>query len=132
MRASPDVESVPPEPMPPAVPPASSAPARGGGVAWTRVITLVLAWGFFFSLLFLSWARIRAVPGMDRVGIDMWIALATLALTVGLLLRWTWRSVSPAHLARGRIKGDSQWAIAGRHFKNNKLAIGGLVVMIVL
>jgi peptide/nickel transport system permease protein len=132
MRASPDVESVPPEPMPPALPPAAAAPARGGGVAWARVTTLVLAWGFFFSLVYLSWARIAAVPGMERVGIDMWLALATLAVTMGLLLRWTWRSVSPAHLARGRIKGDSQWAIAGRHFKKNKLAIAGLAVMIIL
>jgi peptide/nickel transport system permease protein len=132
MRASPDVESVPPEPMPPAVPPATAAPARGGGVAWARVVTLVLAWGFFFSLVYLSWARLVAVPGMERVGVDMWLALATLALTVGVLLRWTWRSVSPAHLARGRVKGDSQWAIAGRHFKKNKLAIGGLAVMIIL
>ncbi|HYW13404.1 MAG TPA: oligopeptide ABC transporter permease [Longimicrobium sp.] len=133
MRASPDVESVPPEPMPPALPPQSSAaPVAAGGVAWARVTTLVLAWGFFFSLLFLGWARIRGIAGMERVGVDMWIALATLALTVGLLLRWTWRSVSPAHLARGRIKGDSQWAIAGRHFKKNKLAIGGLIVMIIL
>jgi peptide/nickel transport system permease protein len=132
MRASPDVESVPPEPMPPAVPPAAAAPARGGGVAWARVVTLVLAWGFFFSLVFLSWARIVAVPGMDRVGFDMWLALATLLVTVGLLLRWTWRSVSPAHLARGRVRGDSQWAIAARHFKKNKLAIAGLAVMIIL
>jgi len=132
VRASPDVESVPPEPMPPAAPQSTPAPGNAGGVAWTRVITLVLAWGFFFSLLFLSWARIRGVPGMERVGIDMWIALATLALTVGALLRWTWRSVSPKHLARGRIKGDSQWAVAGRHFKKNKLAIGGLIVMIIL
>jgi peptide/nickel transport system permease protein len=131
VRASPDVESVPPEPMPPAVQPAA-APVQAGGVAWARVITLVLAWGFFFSLVYLSWARIRGVPGMERVGIDMWIALATLALTLGVMLRWTWRSVSPAHLARGRIKGDSQWAIAARHFKKNKLAIGGLAVMIIL
>jgi hypothetical protein len=132
MRASPDVESVPPEPMPPALPPAGAAPARGGGVAWARVVTLVLAWGFFFSLVYLSWARVVAVPGMERVGIDMWLALATLLVTVGVLLRWTWRSVSPAHLARGRVKGDSQWAIAGRHFKKNKLAMAGLAVMIIL
>jgi peptide/nickel transport system permease protein len=131
MRASPDVESVPPEPMPPAAPPLSAAPGRGG-VAWTRVVTLVLAWGFFFSLVYLGWARIVAVPGMERVGVDMWLALATLVLTVGALLRWTWKSVSPAHLARSRVRGDSQWAIAGRHFKKNRLAMAGLAVMIVL
>lgn len=132
MRASPDVESVPPEPMPPAMPPAAAAPARSGGVAWTRIVTLVLAWGFFSSLVYLSWARIAAIPGMQRVGIDLWVALGTLALTVGLLLRWTWRSVSPTHLARSRVKGDSQWAIAARHFKKNRLAIAGLIVMILL
>jgi peptide/nickel transport system permease protein len=132
VRASPDVESVPPEPMPPAAPPAAAAPAGRGGVAWARVITLVLAWGFLFSLVYLSWARAVAVPGMERVGIDMWIALATLALAVGAMLWWTWRSVSPHHLARGRVRGDSQWAIAARHFKKNRLAMGGLAVMIIL
>lgn len=132
MRASPDVESVPPEPMPPATSAAAAAPARSGGVAWTRIVTLVLAWGFFASLVYLSWARIAGIPGMRRVGIDIWVALATLAVTVGLLLRWTWRSVSPTHLARSRVKGDSQWAIAARHFKKNRLAIAGLIVMILL
>jgi peptide/nickel transport system permease protein len=132
VRASPDVESVPPEPMPPAAPPAAAEPAKGGGAAWARIITLTLAWGFLFSLVYLGWARIRAVPGMERVGIDLWLALATLALTVGLLLRWTWRSVSPTHLARGRVRGDSQWAIAARHFKKNKLALAGMGVMIIL
>ncbi|HVH13017.1 MAG TPA: oligopeptide ABC transporter permease [Longimicrobium sp.] len=132
MRASPDVESVPPEPMPPAAPPTAAAPVRASGVAWARLATLVLAWGFFFSLLYLSSPRLRTVPGMERVGIDMWIALATLVVTVGGLLWWTWRSVSPAHLARARVRGDSQWAIAGRHFKKNKLAMAGLAVMIVL
>ena len=132
MRASPDVESVPPEPMPPAVPPSGPAPARGGGVAWARVVTLALAWGFLFSLVYLSWARIRAVPGMERVGIDMWLALAILALSVAAMLRWTWKAVSPRHLARARQRGDSQWAIAARHFKKNRLAMAGLAVMILL
>jgi peptide/nickel transport system permease protein len=132
VRASPDLESVPPEPMPPALPPAAAAPARAGGAAWARIVTLVLAWGFVFSLVFLAWARIAAVPGMQRVGIDLWLALATLAVTVGGMLWWTWRSVSPRHLARARQRGDSQWAIAARHFKKNRLAMAGLAVMIVL
>ena len=29
-----------------------------------------------------------------------------------------------------KLHGDSQWAIASRHFKRNKLAIAGLILMI--
>ena len=108
------------------------APVRAGGAAWTRIVTLVLAWGFLFSIVYLSLAKIRAIPGMRRVGVDIYLALATLAVLVGYMLWWTWKSVSPHHLARGRRKGDSQWAIAGRHFKKNRLAMAGLGVMILL
>ncbi|HYR07868.1 MAG TPA: oligopeptide ABC transporter permease [Longimicrobium sp.] len=131
VRASPDVESVPPEPMPSAAP-AAAAPVRAGGAAWTRIVTLVLAWGFLFSVVFLSMAKIRGIPGMRRVGVDIYLALATLLVLFGALLWWTWQSVSPHHLARRRQKGDSQWAIAGRHFKKNRLAMAGLAVMILL
>ncbi|HEV3050723.1 MAG TPA: hypothetical protein VGX50_10455, partial [Longimicrobium sp.] len=108
------------------------APVRAGGAAWTRIVTLVLAWGFVFSIVYLSLAKIREIPGMRRVGIDIYLALATLAVLVGYMLWWTWKSVSPHHLAKGRRKGDSQWAIAGRHFKKNRLAMAGLAVMILL
>ena len=131
VRASPDVESVPPEPMPTAAP-AAAAPVRAGGAAWTRIVTLVLAWGFLFSLVYLSLAKIRGIPGMRRVGVDIWLSLATLLVLLGAMLWWTWRSVSPHHLERRRRKGDSQWAIAGRHFKKNRLAMAGLAVMILL
>src|SRR5690349_16132911 len=104
VRASADVESVPPEPMPPAVPPGGGAPVRAGGAAWSRIVSLVLAWGFLASILFLSMGKIRGIPGMRRVGVDIYLALATLLVLVLLLGRWTWRSVSPAHLARGRVK----------------------------
>jgi len=117
--------------MPPAASSAAPGPARGGA-AWTRIATLALAWGFFFSVAYLARARIRALPGMERVGIDMWLALATLVLTVGGLLWWTWRSVSPRHRARARRRGDSQWAIAARHFKKNWLAMAGMAVMVAL
>ena len=119
--------------MPPALPPA--APAAGaarGGANWGRVVTLALAWGFLFSLVYLSWARIRGVGEMDRVGVDFWLALATLALSIAAMLWWTFKAVSPRHLARARRRGDSQWAIAARHFKKNRLAIAGLAVMIIL
>jgi peptide/nickel transport system permease protein len=119
-------------PSAPAPQQGGGAPVRAGGAAWTRIVTLVLAWGFVFSIVYLSLAKIRAIPGMRRVGVDIYLALATLAVLVGYMLWWTWKSVSPHHLAKGRRKGDSQWAIAGRHFKKNRLAMGGLAVMILL
>jgi peptide/nickel transport system permease protein len=131
VRASPDVESVPPEPMP-APARAAAAPVRAEGAAWTRIVTLVLAWGFLFSVFYLSWARIRGIPGMRRVGVDIYLALATLLLLFGAMLWWTWKSVSPHHLAKRRTRGDSQYAIAARHFKKNRLAMAGLAVMILL
>jgi peptide/nickel transport system permease protein len=118
--------------MPPAMPQGGGAPVRAGGAAWARIVMLALAWGFLFSIVYLSWAKIQGIPGMRRVGVDIYIALATLLALGAVLLRWTWRSVSPAHLARGRVRGDSQWAIAARHFKKNRLAIAGLLVMILL
>ena len=63
----------------PAPAPAAGPPVRAGGAAWTRIVTLVLAWGFLFSVVYLSWAKIRGIPGMRRVGVDIYLALATLA-----------------------------------------------------
>jgi peptide/nickel transport system permease protein len=131
VRASPDVESVPPEPMPPAafVPPSSPAAAGGGR---PRVVLLALSWALLLAVLFVALPRIRAIPAMERVPFDLWLALATLAATAAGLAWWSWRALGPGHQARSRQKGDSQWAIAGRHFKKNRLALAGLAVMIVL
>jgi peptide/nickel transport system permease protein len=134
VRSSPDVESVPPEPMPSGARPAAhGAPVSREAFAWTRVVSLVLAWGMLLSLLYLSLPRFREIPGMRRVGIDMWLAVATQVAIALVLLWWSWSSVSPAQrrLRAGR-RAQSQWAIAARHFRKNRLAMAGLVVMLLL
>jgi peptide/nickel transport system permease protein len=101
-------------------------------VAWTAVTGLVLAWGLIAGLTYLSWGRITGMPGMRRVPIDMYLAVATLALMgLGLVL-WTVRGVARQRSRAERVRGDSQWAIAGRHFRKNRMAMGGLAIMILL
>ncbi len=132
MRASPDVEASPPEPLPDSRGAGGGAPVGGEGVAWTAITGLVLAWGLIAGLTYLSWGRITGMPGMRRVPIDMYLAVATLALMgLGLVL-WTVRGVARQRSRAERVRGDSQWAIAGRHFRKNRMAMGGLVIMILL
>jgi peptide/nickel transport system permease protein len=132
MRASPNVESVPPEPLPTAAPAELPAATARAGRAWTGVVALVLAWGFLLSVLFLSRGRILGIGGMRRVPVDLWVALVSLALLVAAAAWWTWRALRPRSPEAAARRGDSQWAIAGRHFRRNRLAMAGLVVMVVL
>ena len=130
MRASPDVESVPPEPMPTADGAWSLDAAPAGGRGWAGIVTLLLSWGFLLSVAFLAFGHVAAVRQMPRVPVDVWVALASLVLLVLGLAWWTWRTLRPG--AATRERGDSQWSIAARHFRKNRLAIAGLVVMVVL
>jgi peptide/nickel transport system permease protein len=132
MRASPDPESVPPEPLPPAGGAPAGGPARAAGTMWSRVVAMLLAWGFLASLGWLSLGRVRGLAGGGlRLGFDVYLALATLAAMVAGTAWWTWRSLRGPRAAERR-RGDSQWAIAARHFRRNRMAMAGLGIMIVL
>jgi peptide/nickel transport system permease protein len=132
MRASPDVEASPPEPLPDTRGGRTGPPVRQEGVAWTAVTALVLGWGLLAGLAYLSWAPIAEIPAMRRVPVDLYVAVATLALLALGLLFWTVRRVARRGRTAERAKGDSQWAIAGRHFRKNRMAMGGLAIMILL
>ncbi|HEV2147684.1 MAG TPA: oligopeptide ABC transporter permease [Longimicrobiaceae bacterium] len=132
MRASPDVETVPPEPLPDARDGRAGAPARAEGVTWTTITAVVLAWGLLAGLAYLAWAPVSEIPTMRRVPVDMYVAVATLVLLALGLLLWTVRRVARRGRSMERVRGDSQWAIAGRHFRRNRMAMGGLVIMILL
>jgi peptide/nickel transport system permease protein len=70
---------------------------------------------------------------MRRVPVDFWLAVGTLALTALALAWWTWSTLSPARRrSRAGRKAQSQWAIAARHFRKNRLAMAGLGVMLFL
>jgi len=65
-------------------------------------------------------------------GVGDWIALATLAVTlVGV---WAWGILDVALFAIQPIKrvGVSQWRIAARRFRKNRLAMAGLAIMVLL
>jgi peptide/nickel transport system permease protein len=151
MRSSVDVESVPPEPMPSSGGPASGSttrrPAAAGEIAAGAVLpglghllrgemrlgmALLFTWGVVLSMAFLALPRIQGIPGMRRVPVDLWIAVATLAAV--LLAVWAWGLFDLAVRSRRppKARGDSQWAIAARHFRKNRLAMAGLVVMLLL
>ena len=131
MRASPDVESLPPEPLPDTRDAPVSPAARGAARTWTGIVTLLLGWGFLASVLYLALPRVSAIGGEQRTGVDVWIALATLAALVAWLGWSTLRSLT-ASRRPAQKRGDSQWAIAGRHFRKNRMAMAGLVVMLLL
>ena len=153
MRVSPDVEAAPPEPLPtppsspvagtlgvrPRATPAQLAlsallPGAGHFVRgeWRRGMSLILAWGVALGLTFLSLERLRTLDQLRRVTVDIYLAIGTL----GLVLLGVWAYALYDLLVRAkrpkRLHGDSQWSIAARHFRKNRLAMGGLVVMILL
>ncbi len=132
VRATPDVEASPPEPLPDTKGGLAGTPIRAEGIAWTGVTALVLAWGLLAGLVYLSWGRIAGIPEMRRVPVDLWVAVVTLALLALGLLLWTIRGMSRRRRSVERVRGDSQWAIAGRHFRKNRMAMAGLVIMVLL
>jgi peptide/nickel transport system permease protein len=131
-----------PQMLPPSRPPATgvqlaiSAVLPGGGhLLRGEIVTgglLLLGWGIFLSTLFLSWGRIVEVFTGLRIPADGVVA----AVTLGVLLLgiWGWALYDLKRRAgrpRAR-KGDSQWAIAGRRFRRNRIAIMGLAFMVFL
>jgi peptide/nickel transport system permease protein len=109
-----------------------SAVLPGAGHAligeWLRGVPIIIAWGALLGLVFWTWERITAVGGGS---LDEYIAVATLA---GLLL-FVWGGALWDLAVRRRqvmSRGDSQWTIAARQFRRNKLALVGLGVIVVL
>jgi peptide/nickel transport system permease protein len=156
VRTSPDLQLSPPEPLSDASARAAtgalvSAHARtpatpaqlllsallpGAGHLvrgeWVAGVLLLLAWGFLLGLGYLSGGRIADVFGANRVPVDGVVAVATLGAL--LLMVWGW-ALYDLRVRASRVRrmhGDSQWAIAARHFRRNKMAMAGMVVMILL
>jgi peptide/nickel transport system permease protein len=107
---------------------AAGAPVRG---AW-----LLLAWG---SLLGVVWLGREVVPRPSAL--DEWVATVTLGVSLfavwGLALRDLLGLRARARAAAAGLDGedragDSQWAIAARHFRRNTLAMVGLGVVVIL
>jgi peptide/nickel transport system permease protein len=111
------------------------APVRGLG--------LLLMWGLLLASAWLGRDTIGAIG--DTGSLDDWIALAT--LVAGLVAVWVvaMRDVRRASAgdARARARrhagaapadagGDSQWTIAARHLRRDRLALAGVGVIVLL
>jgi peptide/nickel transport system permease protein len=99
---------------------------RGWGIA------LMTAWVLLITLTALRLDRITGVFTAQFLRIDALVAVLTLAVLLtgvwgGALYDIAVRSARPR-----KMKGDSQWAVAARHFKKNRLAVAGLAVMVFL
>jgi peptide/nickel transport system permease protein len=153
MRTPTDVETTAPEPTSAAGPAAGVTGRSGRGAAtplqlaltailpgsghlvrgeWVRGMSILLPWGAFLGAVYLSWGRMAEVFTAQRMPADGLVAVITLgALLLGL---WAWALYDLRVRAARPIRrhGDSQWAIAARHFRRNRLAMAGLIVMLLL
>jgi peptide/nickel transport system permease protein len=111
---------------------ALSALLPGSGHAvigeWMRGLLLLLPWGALLGLVFWARERIAAVGGGS---LDDYVAITTLATLMLTLWGWALWDLS-LRRRRETARGDSQWAIAMRQFKRNRLALVGLGIIILL
>lgn len=112
-----------------AVLPGAGQIARG---EWVGGMLLALSWATMLSLTFLAWGRITSVFTAGRLPIDGLVAVLTLLAVLGAVWGWAMYDLRVRARRPRRLHGDSQWTIAARQFKRNRLAMAGLVVMIIL
>ncbi|HEX2203566.1 MAG TPA: oligopeptide ABC transporter permease [Longimicrobium sp.] len=151
MRASPDVESLPPEPITQTASPAAGAAGRKAATPlellasiplpglghllrgeWRIGMSLVLWWGVLLGLAFLSLERLRTMSQLRRVPADLYLAIATLGVLLLATIAWAVYDLLVRAKRKRKLHGDSQWSIAARHFRKNRLAMAGLAVMVLL
>jgi peptide/nickel transport system permease protein len=109
---------------------ASFVPGLGHLFAGRRTTGLILlaAWLLCILLALSAWPRISAVP---RTGsLDDWVALVTLA--TALLGLWGFALYDIERAPRAADAAVSQWRIAMRQFRRNRLALIGLGCIILL
>lgn len=146
----PDAESMPPEPVPAPADDAGALAAEpipvsvpgwaralsvvlpGSGHlavgAWARGMLLLFAWGLLLAVAWLAWPRIAAIPA--RGSLEGYAAVATLVLALAVVWVFSFRDLRPR---RARpAGGDSQWAIAARLFRRDRLAMTGLAIVVLL
>ena len=104
-----------------------------GSLAIRRIgvgLWILGSWAIALGTLAISTEDISTT--LESGGVGDWIALGTLAVTlVGV---WLWGVLDVAVVATRPVKrtGVSQWRVAARRFRGNRLAMTGLAVMVLL
>jgi peptide/nickel transport system permease protein len=123
------------QPVMPVTPPlalVASAVLPGSGHAligeWLRGVSILIPWGALLGLIYWTWERLSRVGGGS---LDEWIAAATIAGLMLMLWGGALWDLALRH-RRAASRSDSQWAIAARQFKRNRLALAGLAIVALL
>jgi peptide/nickel transport system permease protein len=91
-------------------------------------LAFLLPWLALVAITVNARTRIAAVP---RTGsFDDWLATITLAGSLAGL--WIAAAIDLAHGPHAAGPGESQWRIAGRYFRRNRLAVAGLWIIAIL
>ncbi len=112
-----------------AILPGSGQVARG---EWVPGMAIALTWAMMLSVAFLAWNRIIGVFTAPRIPVDGVIAVVTLVLVMGGLWFWAIYDLKVRAARPPQRYGDSQWTIAVRQFRRNRMALVGLAVMLFL
>lgn len=91
-------------------------------------VPLLILWGALLGTLFLARQRVFSVTTGTT---EDYVAVATLVLL--LIAVWAYALYDLTLSAQKRQdRGDSQWRIASRHFKKSKIALSGLVILVLM
>ena len=100
--------------------------------AWTVGGGLLLTWGLLVALTVVRWDRITGMLSARPLALDEGLALGGLAI----LLAGIWGGALYDLGVRSRrpppVRGDSQWALAARQLRRNRMAMAGLGVIVAL
>jgi peptide/nickel transport system permease protein len=93
---------------------------------------LLASWLLLIALAVLRRDRISAVLTAEVLEVGGVIALLTLVILLAGISGGAYYDIVLRGRRPKRLKGDSQWTVAMRHFRRNRMAIAGVAVMIVL
>ncbi len=109
-----------------------------------RGLTYLLPWGALLGVAWLGWDAIASITADGSL--DDWVAVAIMAIGLAGLWLLAMRDLRGAAQGDARATaarhaagepsasraGDSQWAIAARHLRRNRLALAGLLTVVAL
>jgi peptide/nickel transport system permease protein len=91
-------------------------------------VPLLVVWGALLGTLYFARARVFNVTSGT---LDDYVSVATLIILLIVVWGYALYDLTLSN-AKREDRGDSQWRIASRHFKKSKVALTGLVILIVM